>query len=92
MHVPAHLQEHAYLVPAIEAIYPSDPAAFRAIYQQPNTRAPEYRLEGLTAMEDSDIHKLAEALQFAALAEPHRIDELWAAVCEEGRRCVELGL
>lgn len=78
-----------YLRPMAEAWYPSNPAEFRATYQQPNPRAPEYRLEGLQSMTDREVSELAAALQLAAMQDARQIQVLWAAVCEQGRRATE---
>ena len=75
----------AYLRPQAQAWYPADAAEFRALYQQDNPRAPEYRLEGLASMTDAEIVALADALQQAVIEAPAQIDVLWAAVCEQGR-------
>lgn len=77
-------RQYGYLTPALEVMFPSDPAEFRAIYQQPNPAAPEYRLEGLASMTDGDITKLAETLQLAAIEAPEKINDLWSAVCTQG--------
>ena len=75
----------AYLRPQAQAWYPADAAEFRALYQQDNPRAPEYRLEGLASRTDTEIVALADALQQAVIEAPAQIDVLWAAVCEQGR-------
>jgi hypothetical protein len=82
-------EKFGYLKPAAEAWFPTDPAAFRAIYQRSNNRAPEYRLEGLTSMTDDQITELARTLQTATIQNPSKINDLWAAVCEQGRQIVE---
>lgn len=78
--------EFAYLQPVAACIYPADAAEFRRIYQQPNTLAPEFRQEGLAAMTDAEVVKLAAALQQAVIEDPAKIAELWEIVCTHGYR------
>ncbi|GGO32626.1 hypothetical protein [Deinococcus humi] len=83
--------KNAYLTPAVETIYPTDPAAFRAIYQPENLAAPEYRGEGVKTMTDDELSKFAAALQTAAIHNPAKIDELWTICCTLGYRVSQGG-
>lgn len=84
-------REFGYLEPVAAAFYPMNAAEFRALYQYDNPRAPQYRLEGLASMTDEAIVNLAKTLQMALIEAPERIDELWGAVCEQGRLMTEEG-
>lgn len=92
--IPSPLSKHlhGYLTPQAEAFYPTDPAEFRALYQVPSPLAPEYRLEGLASMDDPAIALLAQTLQMASVLNLAKVDECWAAVCEQGRQVAECGL
>ncbi|THF70471.1 hypothetical protein E7T06_07130 [Deinococcus sp. Arct2-2] len=76
--------EYGYLQGAAAQSFPADPAEFRALYQIENSRAPEFRLEGLQALDDDTIRKLSEALRTAVIEDPSQIGELWTVVCNAG--------
>lgn len=83
--------KYAYLLPAVKAIYPTDPAEFRAAFQPENLAAPEYRSEGVAAMTDDELSRFATALQSAAIHNPAKIDELWEICCTLGQRVSQGG-
>jgi len=76
--------EYGYLADFTAQLYPADPAEFRAEFQWDNPRAPEFRFEGLQAMTDDEISKLAHALQCAVIEDPAQIGALWQVVCNLG--------
>lgn len=77
---------YAYLVPQINAFFPVNAAEFRQLYGA--NPFPEYRREGLASMTDPEVEQLGLTLRLAAVENPAKITELWAAVIEQGRRAV----
>ncbi|MFB9991257.1 hypothetical protein ACFFLM_04590 [Deinococcus oregonensis] len=76
--------EYGYLTDVTAQMYPANPTEFRAAFQWDNPRAPEFRFEGLKAMTDDEIGKLAQALQSAVIEDPTQIGTLWQVVCNLG--------